>query len=74
MFMLVAGGKFRTGQVLGASDDKAGQPADEGFSPSDVAATFYKSLGIDHTKEYHTNTGRPIMIVRDGKVIDRLLA
>lgn len=73
MFMLVAGGRFRTGQVLGASDEKATQPANEGFSPDDVAATFYRSLGIDHTKEYHTSTGRPVMIVRNGNVIDRLL-
>ena len=34
-----------------------------------MAATFYHSLGIDHTKEYHTSTGRPITIVRNGKVL-----
>jgi len=45
------------------------QPKHEGFSPDDVAATFYHNLGIDHTKEYHTETGRPIMIVRNGEVI-----
>jgi len=39
-----------------------------------VAATFYKTLGIDHTQEYQTNTGRPIMIVRDGHLIKGLLA
>lgn len=72
MFMLLAGGGIRGGQVLGQSDDKATQPAHEGFSPDDVAASFYHTLGIDHTKEYHTNTGRPIMIVRDGKVIQKL--
>ncbi len=38
-------------------------------TPDDVAATFYSALGIDHTKEYNTSTGRPVMIVRDGKVI-----
>ena len=39
-----------------------------------VAATFYHTLGIDHTQEYHTNTGRPITIVRDGKVIEKLIS
>lgn len=74
MFMLMAGGGIRGGRVLGASDDKATGPANEGWSPSDAAASFYQTLGIDHTKEYHTTTGRPIMIVRDGQVIPELFA
>lgn len=76
MFMLMAGGGIKGGQVIGRSDDKATLPAseDEGFSPSDAAASFYHNLGIDHTKEYHTNTGRPITIVRDGSVISQLFA
>ncbi|MFO0821006.1 MAG: DUF1501 domain-containing protein [Pirellulales bacterium] len=72
MFMLMAGGKVRGGQVIGESDDKATGPAGEGYSPNDVAASLYHNLGIDHQKEYHTATGRPIMIVRDGKVIQKL--
>jgi hypothetical protein len=74
MFMLLAGGGIRGGQVLGESDETASAPKNEGFSPDQVAATFYRALGIDHTKEYHTNSGRPIMIVRDGTIIDKLLA
>jgi len=74
MFMLMAGGSVRGGQAIGESDDKATQPKAEGFSPDDVAASFYYNLGIDHTKEYHTNTGRPITIVRDGKLIHQLFS
>ena len=74
MFMLMAGGGISGGRVLGASDDKATQPLNEGFSPDDVAASFYHNLGIDHTKEYHTNTGRPVMIVREGEIIPELFA
>jgi hypothetical protein len=74
MFMLMAGGGVKGGQVLGESDETATAPKHEGFSPDDVAATFYKTLGIDHTKEYHSNTGRPITIVRDGHIINKLLA
>jgi len=70
----MAGGGIRGGQVLGESDETASAPKNEGFTPDQVAASFYHALGIDHTKEYHTNTGRPIMIVRDGKVIDNLFA
>lgn len=69
MFVLLAGGGVRGGQVIGASDDEGMGPRDKGFSPDDVAATFYHTLGIDVGKEYQTNTGRPIMIVRDGKAI-----
>ena len=74
MFMMLAGGGIKTGQVVGESDAKAQGPKHEGFSPDDVAATFYQSLGIDHEKEYHTNTGRPVMIVRNGKPIKKLLS
>ena len=36
--------------------------------------SFYHALGIDYHKEYHTNTGRPVMIVRDGEVIESLFS
>jgi len=72
MFMLMGGGGIEGGRVLGESDAKATLPANEGFSPDDVAATFYKGLGINPSKEYHTNTGRPVMIVREGTVINEL--
>lgn len=73
MFMLMAGGGVQGGQVVGESDETASGPANEGFSPDDAAATYYTNLGIDHTKEYQTNTGRPITIVRDGKPIEQLV-
>jgi uncharacterized protein (DUF1501 family) len=74
MFMLLAGGKVRGGQVIGESDENATQPANQAITPDDVAASFYRNLGIDFTKEYHSSTGRPITIVRDGKVIPGLFA
>ncbi len=74
MFMLMAGGAVRGGQVVGESDDKATMPANEAITPDDVAASFYHNLGIDHTKEYQTNIGRPIMIVREGNVVRQLFS
>lgn len=74
MFMLMAGGGVRGGQVIGESNDDATLPASKGYSPDDVAASFYRNLGVDFTKEYHSNTGRPITIVRDGHVIEELFA
>ena len=74
MFMLMAGGGVRGGQVIGESDDTASGPRNEGISPDDVAASFYHNLGIDPTLEYGSTTGRPITLVRDGSVIDDLFA
>lgn len=73
MFVLQAGGAVRGGQVLGASDEKGEAPAGDGFSPDDVAATFFTNLGIDPHKEYTTHTGRPVMLVRNGRVIPQLM-
>jgi hypothetical protein len=73
MFCLMAGGGIHGGQVVGGSDDRGEVPTHDPFSPDDVAATFYKTLGIDITKEYHTPSGRPVMIVRNGKAIDELV-
>lgn len=72
MFMLLAGGMFRNGQVIGQSDETASGPAGDAISPDDVAASFYYNLGIDPKQEFDTETGRPITLVRDGKVIDAL--
>lgn len=74
MFMLMAGGAVRGGQVIGESDDTASGPRHEGISPDDVAASFYYNLGIDPTIEYNSSTGRPITLVRDGSVIKELFA
>jgi len=72
MFMPMAGGGIQGGRVIGESDEKSMGPKEKDYSPDDVAASFYHSLGIDPKKEYHTNTGRPVMIVRDGSVIREL--
>ncbi|WP_164102376.1 DUF1501 domain-containing protein [Candidatus Laterigemmans baculatus] len=72
MCMLMAGGGVRGGQVVGASDATASGPAHEAITPDDVAASLYHNLGIDPATEYHTETGRPITLVRDGRVIEGL--
>jgi len=74
MCCLFAGGGIQGGRVIGASDAKGEGPKDDPISPDDLAATFYQSLGIDPHKEYRTPTGRPVMIVRNGKPIKELAA
>jgi uncharacterized protein (DUF1501 family) len=74
MFCLLAGGGMQGGRVIGESDAKGEGPKDKAITPDDVAATYYHSLGINPTKEYHTPSGRPVMIVRYGKVMNDLFA
>ena len=74
MFMLMAGGKIRGGQVVGESDETASGPANEAITPGDAAASFYHNLGIDPKQEFQTESGRPITLVRDGKIIPQLFA
>jgi hypothetical protein len=74
MCVLLAGGGMRGGQVIGASDEKGMGPAADPITPEQVAASLYHSLGVDYAKEYRTNTGRPLMIVRDGAIVPQLFS
>jgi hypothetical protein len=74
MFCLLAGGGMQGGRVIGESDAKGEGPKDKAITPDDVAATFYHAIGIDHRKEFHTPSGRPVMIVRHGTVIQELFS
>ena len=74
MFCLLAGGGMQGGQVVGESDAKGEGPKDKAITPDDVAATFYRALGIDSRKEYNTPTGRPVMIVRNGTPLKELVS
>lgn len=44
---LIAGGGFRGGQVLGASDARGEEVAERPVHPSDLIASVYQRLGID---------------------------
>ena len=70
--VLFAGGGFRGGHTYGASDAQGMGPRGTGIRPGQIAATLFHALGIDHRREYHTSTGRPIRIVREGSVLSEL--
>lgn len=67
----LAGAGIPGGQVIGSSDAQGGAPKDRPISVEDLGATIYKKLGIDYTKEYHTN-GRPVRINSDGTPVREL--
>lgn len=60
--MVLGGGGIRSGQVVGASDERGAFPVGRKVSIGDLYATTYKALGIDWTKEYMHPIGRPLKI------------
>ncbi len=69
--VLLAGGGLKMGQLIGASSPDGGLPTDRPVGPSDVLATLYKHLGIDHKQKIVTQ-GRPIPLLPEGKAIEEL--
>jgi hypothetical protein len=54
-----SGGGVRGGQVIGASDATGGSPATAGFTPDDLGATVYETLGVPPASEFLDRDGRP---------------
>ncbi|MEO2015516.1 MAG: DUF1501 domain-containing protein [Fuerstiella sp.] len=73
MCALMAGGDVRGGRVIGETDTTAAEPAGPGFTPDDLAASFFQNIGIQPDTEFQSNVGRPITLVRDGQPIRGLL-
>ena len=71
--VLIAGGGFRMGQVIGSSTDKGEFPQDRPLWIYDVLATLYHHLGIDPEKTFPNHAGRPVPILPQGSVISELL-
>ncbi len=54
-----AGAGVQGGQTIGSSDKLGAYPASRPFTPADLAATVYKSLGVDPATEITDRLGRP---------------
>jgi len=72
MSALMAGGDIRGGQVAGATDASAAEPVGQGFTPDDVAASFFHNTGIAPDTEFTTGSGRPIQLIRNGRPVAEL--
>ncbi|QDU28800.1 hypothetical protein ETAA8_39050 [Anatilimnocola aggregata] len=72
MSMIMAGGGIQGGRVVGQTNADGEEPAGKSYTPEDAAASYFHALGIDSKKEYHTPSGRPVMIVRGGAPIPEL--
>ncbi len=74
MACVLAGGGLKRGYVHGSTDASGMAPSIDPCTPDDVAATIFQQLGIEHTLELNTPTGRPMQLFREAKVIDKLIA
>jgi hypothetical protein len=57
-----AGAGVRGGQTIGQSDRMGAYPASRPYTPGDLAATIYRSLGIEADHELRDRLGRPIRL------------
>ena len=61
---LIAGGGFRTGQVIGATDRLGGEIAERPVHFGEVFASLYQHLGFDpHKTTFNDHAGRPHPLV-----------
>ncbi len=72
MSVLMAGAGFPRGAVVGATDAKGYYASDNVYRPEDFAASLYTKMDIDPNQVLHTNTGRPIQLVNNGRLIKEL--
>jgi hypothetical protein len=72
--IMMAGGGIRRGHVHGASDALGGEPAANPVSVEDFAATVYHQIGIDPAKRIMSPGDRPVALVKDGHVLESILA
>ncbi len=76
--LALAGGGIKTGQVVGASDERGYNVTERVVTMGDLYATLYKAVGIDWKKEYMSPIGRPVKIAnslddRTGEPVKELL-
>jgi hypothetical protein len=73
-FTLFAGGGWRMGQVIGATDARGERPRGNAYTPQNVLAMAYRHVGIDPGRTTVTDpTGRPHYLLRDPRPIQELI-
>jgi hypothetical protein len=72
--VLVAGGGFKGGTVVGATDDKAAYVVEKRYKVESFGRTIYHLLGIDPDQELYTTANRPMKIIlEDAPLIEEAL-
>ncbi|MCA9009691.1 MAG: DUF1501 domain-containing protein [Planctomycetaceae bacterium] len=71
--VLLAGGGFRHGQVIGSTNDKAEYPTSRKITVEDFCATVYHAMGLHVDDKIIDHSGRPTALVPGGQVPAELL-
>ena len=74
MSVLVAGGGFARGRVVGSSNSRGERPRSRPMRPQDLMTTLYHQLGIDPETAFTNRAGQPIKIGSNGEIVRDLLA
>ncbi|HEU5117831.1 MAG TPA: DUF1501 domain-containing protein, partial [Isosphaeraceae bacterium] len=70
---MLAGGGFRTGQVIGATDRDAAEAMNRPVHVQDVFATLYHHLGFNAETSVPDKTGRPMYLLNSFNPISELI-
>ena len=66
MSMVMAGGGFRHGQVIGSTDRQGGDVSERPIYPADIAATIYHHMGVPLDTTWEDFSHRPHFAVQEG--------
>jgi hypothetical protein len=69
----LAGGGLGGGRAIGRTSSTGVETLDRPVSVQDLFSTIYGQLGIDTSKKYMSQTGRPVKILDGGEPIKELL-
>ena len=70
---LFAGAGVPQGQVVGRTDDVAGETTERPIDPKDILCTAYHLLGVDFRQTLISGSGRPVPLVGGGRPVPELV-
>jgi uncharacterized protein (DUF1501 family) len=73
MSVVLSGGTIKPGQIVGSTTKDGAEPHERLFSPGDLLATIYHTLGINYRATTTDRLGREIPIVPQGSPIRELV-
>ena len=71
--ILIAGGGFKHGQIIGTTNAQAEHPTSRPIKPADFNAIVYHALGLKPDDTIDNLAGRPVHLAPDGEVPAELL-
>jgi hypothetical protein len=70
--VVVGGGKFNNGMVVGSTNENGTDVETERYSSEDLMASVMNALGVSLNTTFTSNSGRPMKIANSGKLIKEL--